>query len=1280
MANNEDSLFKKTSLFSPTTLQKILYESAPTALDSSQNFIDTNVDSTSSFRYLTHWRQGMKSTQQLPINWVNFENHTFFNSAESKVNVSFDKIINEFPFDGNKKEFEAFFDELTGYEKYIYDRFPKYRGFLHFSGTMVDETPANGFSKDLGTYISVKDSAGNIYPALSKDKTGDVVIGPNLNDSLTFEMTVFVPPQVNDNQIIAQKYYDASNHLTLGLADSSSTETCDLFFVISSGSSADSTGVLSASMQIQKGRFNYVSVVYDNFSMPTLADIKMYKTGTLFSKSRSAGTFGDFKFIASDFIIGSGSLVISGTNATTLEPEYFIPKQTLSGAIDEFRLYNTVIEKTKQKEFLYKNVYSSPDLRLYFKFNEPSGSYSNNNLVLDSSGKSLHSTITNFTSSLREVEKVIGLTGKMPIKNERAELNPILFPYVDNVMNLNKNLLLSASVYDANNPNLITKLIPPHYLMESQFTEGFSTIKGELDKPYSTGSISFPGGGKLGSSQLMSLMMLMWGKYFDELKMYTDHFSDLLSVDYDKDNTIADQFLTFLGNHYGFQLPSFYSNAGLKQYLDGENLLADPSYSQFGLRYVQNELWRRVLTNIQEIITSKGTVHSIKALIRSIGLNPDNNFRIREFGGPKSTKIQDSRRLKTDHLGMLNYSATLAPNPTAATTDTLGVHPNVPFIISPFLSASRVEVGMPSPQGPMVRSYEYAPSGGPNVSHNTFLHGISRNPDDGLFTSGSFTYEALYRFDVTSIPTSSTHFATQSLMRLNVTGTNSNLSGQHGVMFNLIAISGTVGQVGNVTTSSLFLFGRPGRIDTAAPGSIQMPTLEMVLTGVNIFDGNTWKIGWGRRCGEEIGSVISSSYFLKAAKQSYGSITEYHMSSTLFLPWTDKYASLNPERDALSKKYDSNTSGSFITIGSQSLYVDARGLYLNQDDPVVPSLSRQTRFSGEVSQIRFWSKALTDAEFKERTRNPKSLGVNNPFVNFNFTTTPTGSFERLRLDVSGDQLIKSASAGGNVVLFDYSQNFASGCRGVPWRPSTEDGHGTKVMYAMSGTGFEPNRLAFRSQRFDYSYIDPKFDERSAENKVRIRSFSNRADEIENNASATPTYNVLRSEEPQDDTRFIVENSFVQALNEDIINMFSTLDEWNNIIGNTEYLFADEYPTLENLRDIYFNRLTSRIKIKEFFEFYRWFDDSIGIIIERLLPRKTDFLGVQFTIESHMLERAKFRYDWADIFVPPRLRVKDKVVGYEDVGPGAAPQKVYENFVEISDTENTWVITIVPNSS
>ena len=150
---SEDRIFTLATprLFKPSTVRGIQIGSGRTKDISLSEMSDTNIESTSSFKYSPPGSP-MKSTQQLNIDWDLFENHTFFNSAVSKVNVAFDRIINEFPFDGSRKDVEIFLDSLTGYENYILQRFPKNVGYLNFSGSHDDH---GGH----GTYIKVRDQA-----------------------------------------------------------------------------------------------------------------------------------------------------------------------------------------------------------------------------------------------------------------------------------------------------------------------------------------------------------------------------------------------------------------------------------------------------------------------------------------------------------------------------------------------------------------------------------------------------------------------------------------------------------------------------------------------------------------------------------------------------------------------------------------------------------------------------------------------------------------------------------------------------------------------------------------------------------------------------------------------------------------------------------------------------------------------------------------------------------------------------------------------------------------
>ena len=68
--------------------------------------------------------EGLESTQQLKVDFSEFRNHTFFNSAVVNTNVAFDKVLNGYPFDGTRADIVNYLEKLTGFERYIFNNFP----------------------------------------------------------------------------------------------------------------------------------------------------------------------------------------------------------------------------------------------------------------------------------------------------------------------------------------------------------------------------------------------------------------------------------------------------------------------------------------------------------------------------------------------------------------------------------------------------------------------------------------------------------------------------------------------------------------------------------------------------------------------------------------------------------------------------------------------------------------------------------------------------------------------------------------------------------------------------------------------------------------------------------------------------------------------------------------------------------------------------------------------------------------------------------------------------
>lgn len=1121
---------------------------------------DSNSASTSSFFYDPP-ALGMKSTQQLNVDWSLFQNHTFFNSAEVNVNVAFDQIINNFPFDGSRREFETFFEKLTGFEKWVFDRFPKNTGYLLFSGTQVGET---GLS---GTWISVNDYAGSALPDFSKTNSGKSVLDPGTS-SFSIEMQLFVPSQTNDRQIVCQKMSGTQQGFSLMLEPSVSTSTCLLHFLVVSGAN-----YLATSASLQKGQFNNIYVAYNRDN--GLNRLEIFNDAVFQSSTPSSVNMLSLDIKSQPFLIGTGSAVRFG--GTT-----FTPTQTLSGAIDELRVFHSTRSQLQLQKNAKKSIFASPELKLYLKFNEPTGTLSTstadslNRIVLDSSGNSLHSYINSegFNFSLRSTGSIAS-----PMTYEKIDLSPVLFPSFANVVDLNEDLLSSASLYDQSNPNIISKLIPPHYFLEGQESEGLENENGEIGEAY-TSLTGQPQSGKLGTTQLLLSFLYTWAKFFDELKLFVDSFSTLNYVDYNTTGTIPDHFLPILLKQFGFTLPPFFLDSSIEQYLDAENIKPIISTDRYSLQYIQNQILRRVLTNMTEIVRSKGTQHSIRAFLRSVGIDPDNSFRIREFGGPTKRQLLHSRETKTDTGFLLDFNSG-------------------GYISSPFLTSSRVEVGYPEQAGSMTLKNVFPP------------HGISPNLADGMHTSGSWTYEAVYKWPIKRGVSS----FSQSLARVFTTGSD---AGTQFCTFNLVAFTSSLPN--DSFGPRVRLYGRP----TLGSDLNSAPLLVLELSGCNIFDGNKWHLSFGRTRHDAIGSDVSSSFFLRAATSEYGEIKQLWVTSSFFNPLGTSPGSSG---SLSARGANFNASGSFLAIG-QSAFT-ASSTFLN-DTSLVPNEARSTAFNGQLARVRWWSKDLSMTEWTEHVKNYKSLGVQDPLKNFGFESARSGSWEKLRLDVAMEQTVRETDATGKIRLFDYSQN---------------------EMH-FSGSAFLASSQVINNTIWSYSLISPAFDQSATNEKVRVRSFQN-IHNIEGSsyAEVAPVYRVNPSETPTDDTRLSIEFSVIEALNRDIINIFATLESLDNALGSPELVFSPDYPSLENMRNIYFNRLTEQVNIKSFFEFFRWFDTSIGSFIEQLIPRKTRFFGTNFVVESHMLERPKIEYSFSDIYLTEATRhnMKDTLLLQQIVG-------------------------------
>jgi hypothetical protein len=108
--------------------------------------------------------------------------------------------------------------------------------------------------------------------------------------------------------------------------------------------------------------------------------------------------------------------------------------------------------------------------------------------------------------------------------------------------------------------------------------------------------------------------------------------------------------------------------------------------------------------------------------------------------------------------------------------------------------------------------------------------------------------------------------------------------------------------------------------------------------------------------------------------------------------------------------------------------------------------------------------------------------------------------------------------------------------------------------------------------------------------------------------------------------FTVENSMYSVINEEILNIFHSVVEFNDIIGQDYYKYRESYKSLDKLRDFFFRKVNNITKVDNYLRYYKWFDSSIGNIIRQILPISVESSdGVYNVIESHILERNKIKY-------------------------------------------------------
>lgn len=371
------------------------------------------------------------------------------------------------------------------------------------------------------------------------------------------------------------------------------------------------------------------------------------------------------------------------------------------------------------------------------------------------------------------------------------------------------------------------------------------------------------------------------------------------------------------------------------------------------------------------------------------------------------------------------------------------------------------------------------------------------------------------------------------------------------------------------------------------------------------------------------------------------------------LPATGSYVlefyGVNVQENIIKNEF-TVTSSAIPLVSVKNIHNKAKRFYVGaRRQNMTGSLQNYTDIL--VSNTRFWFDYLSNNEIIEHAKDPLNYGLYDPL---------TKPYENV-----GDKIERK-----NTLAFywDFAQVTSSDINGKAY---VKDIKTTSEAYDSS---FDVN-VSYRYPATVANTI-PNYEE-----IVLYKYDLVSRTQLAENLYASNTVNVFGDSDTTftKDTKpsnlfWSFEKSMYQIINEDVLNMFAGILDFNNLIGSPVNKYRIEYRELVALREKYFSKVTNSPSLERFLEYYKWIDSSIGNVINQLAPAGANISNnIRTIVESHALERPKIEYKL------PIFTKDDKnygqIKGIKELkynwNKGHAPENVTN--INLSDTQNNYSV-------
>ena len=569
---------------------------------------------------------------QPDLNYASASSFVKYGSAKKYYEDAINRIYSQYPYDGSNKEKIEFRNDLTQLERHILDvDYPKSTGFAVFSpdgwGTSTGESDSFFVQSDTPEFITAFGYQKNqIFDTGSKQQQSfrlDFTTGFTVEFWLkkgtnpTGSQAIFdIRDTVNRSASFGAYMITSAPTSNLFVYYNNAVASNDFILTLPTGLGTSNTDwhhyaiVLNHADSDYKGKL-YIDGEFSSQASATKTNVA--QTGSL--KLTIGALGGDFKNHDSSIVAGYGKL---------------------SGSIDEFRFwqeqrdaeqigrnYFTVVNGGGNSDTAKVNDDNTLKLASYFKFNEgKTGDTNFDTVALDYSGRLTNGAWTGYVSNSRDTGSAIVQS------NAGTETgDPIIYSTHPDVVTLSNNLEASGTQYDAENVGSLQDSLPLWMLDENEHEGG----------------------------ELLNLLQVM-GSYLDSLYLQVTQMTKFHESEYQDNNSVtANPHNRRLLTSLGFDIPEMFIDKDVLETIMDQD---DKRRFEDKLNDIKNLIYKNIYNNLNYINKSKGTVKSIRNLLRCYGID-DDLFNFNVYADKAEYFIEDDFKnssIKFDSLDLTPFS------------------------------------------------------------------------------------------------------------------------------------------------------------------------------------------------------------------------------------------------------------------------------------------------------------------------------------------------------------------------------------------------------------------------------------------------------------------------------------------------------------------------------------------------------------------------------------------------------------------------------------------------